>query len=180
MLLQPIVPNVCWSVDFISDALAHGDRFRTFNIIDDYNREGLLIEPGYTLPAIRVTYLLDCVADWHGYPEMIRVDHGPEFESHEFKTWAEKRDILIHYIQPGKPAQNGFIERFNRAYREDVLDMNLFHSLKEVKALTKEWLRIYNNERPHESLVGLPPAVFARQRRQQLMGEPENSTYKQF
>lgn len=180
MLLQPIEPNVCWSIDFMSDAFSCGDKFRTFNAIDDYNREGLLIEPAYSLPARRVTQLLDQVGEARGYPDMIRVDHGPEFESHEFKRWANQRGVLIHYIQPGKPAQNGFIERFNRTYREAVLDMNLFQNLKEVRILTRQWLEIYNHERPHESLAGLPPVQFAAQRKMKLTGKGENSSFKQF
>lgn len=175
-LVQPLGPNMCWSVDFMSDALICGSRFRTFNVVDDYNRECLLIEPSFTLPATRVTQLLDQVAVHRGYPDVIRTDHGPEFESHEFKQWAEKRGILIHYIQPGKPAQNGFIERFNRTYREDVLDMNLFSNLREVKVITQEWLTGYNTQRPHESLAGLPPVQFAEMREKQLTGEGEYST----
>ena len=164
MLIQPIRSNVCWSMDFMSDALVCGRKFRTLNVIDDYNREALLIMPSFSLPAIRVTQLLDQLAIYRGYPDIIRVDHGPEFESFKFKEWAQKRAISIHYIQPGKPAQNGFIERFNRTYREDILDMNLFNNLQEVRALTREWLVVYNEQRPHESLAGLSPVQFAKRR----------------
>lgn len=176
-LVQPLSPNVCWSVDFMSDVLSCGSKFRTFNVIDDYNRECLLIEPSVSLPARRVTQLLDEIAVLRGYPDVIRVDHGPEFESNAFKEWANHRGILIHYIQPGKPAQNGFIERFNRTYREDVLDMNLFSNLFEVRGITREWLKSYNTQRPHESLVGLPPVQFAEMRHKQLTGKGRNSTF---
>ena len=160
----------------MSDVLSHGTKFRTLNVIDDYNREGLLFETSYSLPAVRVTQLLDQLAIVRGYPEMIRVDHGPEFESNKFKIWASERHILIHFIQPGKPAQNGFVERFNRTYREDVLDMNLFCSLREVKLFIREWLTMYNVDRPHEPLASLVPAQFARRREQILAGkENENS-----
>lgn len=169
MLTQPICPNMCWSADFMSDVLSYGYTFRTFNVIDDYNREGLLVEPGSSLPASRIVGLLDQIALVRGYPEMIRVDNGPEFRSIIFRSWALKHKILIHYIQPGKPAQNGFIERFNRTYREDVLDMNLFNSLSEVKEITDKWLKSYNNGRPHESLNGLAPVVFAQQRKEALI-----------
>ncbi len=175
-LVQPLRPNLCWSVDFMSDALSCGSRFRTFNIVDDYNRECLLIEPSISLPAVRVTQLLDEVAVHRGYPDVIRTDHGPEFESNEFKQWAKKRGVMIHFIQPGKPAQNGYVERFNRTYREDVLDMNLFNNLREVKQITRKWLVSYNTERPHQSLAGLPPVQFADMRMKQLTGEGENST----
>lgn len=180
VLLQPIQFNVCWSADFMSDALMSGDRFRTFNLIDDYNREALLIEPAYSLPAQRVTTLLDQVAEERGYPNRIRVDHGPEFESDKFKRWANQRGVFIDYIQPGKPAQNGYIERFNRSYREAVLDINLFQNLREVKILTQQWLITYNHERPHESLAGLPPVQFAKYREMKLTGKAENSTFKPF
>ena len=179
-LLQPIEFNVCWSADFMSDALMCGDRFRTFNLIDDYNREALLIEPAYSLPAKRVTTLLDQVGEERGYPDRIRVDHGPEFESDEFKQWAKNRGVLIDYIQPGKPAQNGYIERFNRTYREAVLDIHLFQNLREVKILTQQWLKTYNHERPHESLAGLPPVQFARYREMKLTGSAGYSTFKPF
>lgn len=172
-LLQPLVMNHCWSIDFMSDALCDGRRFRTFNVIDDYNREALLIEPSFTLPAHRVTQLLDQLAMTRGYPTTIRIDHGPEFESHLFKEWAKARGIILCYIQPGKPAQNGFIERFNRTYREDILDMHLFTDIAEVKRITRQWIEIYNQERPHESLAGLAPIPFVHYRlaRGQHIGE---------
>ena len=178
-LMQPLQANVCWSLDFMSDALHNGRRFRTFNVIDDYNREALLVAPSYSLPAQRVTQLLEQVALTRGYPATIRVDHGPEFESNEFKSWAKEHHILIHFIQPGKPAQNGFIERFNRTYREDILDMNLFFNLQEVKRITKEWMRSYNQERPHESLAGMAPIPFAQAREKLTKIKQGNSTFKQ-
>lgn len=170
-LVQPISENVCWSIDFMSDALMDGRRFRTFNVLDDYNREALLIEPGFSLPSVRVTQLLDQVAvNRDCYPEMIRVDNGPEFISETIKSWAQEHNIILHHIQPGKPAQNAFIERFNRTYREDILDMNLFQNLQEVRDITRPWIDIYNNERPHESLAGLSPSLFAQKRAMQIGG----------
>ncbi len=178
VLIQPIQSNLCWSMDFMSDSLCHGRKFRTFNVIDDYNREVLLVEPSFSLPAIKVTRLLDQIAVEKGYPEIIRVDNGTEFTSKIFKNWAKSHHVLINYIQPGKPAQNGFIERFNRTYREDVLDMNWFNNSQEVRAITREWLSIYNDERPHESLAGLSPSNFARMREEMLMATREgNSTF---
>lgn len=161
ILVQPIKANVCWSMDFMSDVLRTGRRFRTFNVLDDYNRECLLIEPSYTLPAIRVTELLDQIAAIRGYPDMVRVDNGPEFRSHYFQKWAKTHGVLVQFIQPGKPAQNGFIERFNRTYREDILDAYLFDGLLEVKLLTKRWMHGYNHDRPHQSLNDLTPVEFA-------------------
>lgn len=178
VLIQPIRPNICWSMDFMSDALICGRKFRTLNVIDDYNREGLMVEPSFSLPAKKVTWLLERIAAKRGYPEMIRVDNGAEYTSKEFKDWADEHHILIDYIQPGKPAQNGFIERFNRTYREDILDMNLFHSLNEVRSITQNWLILYNEERPHESLGGLTPTQFAICRNCGIVASiGENSTF---
>ena len=161
ILKQPIFSNVCWSMDFMTDVLSNGQKFRTLNVIDDYNRQALLIEPSYSLPTQKVTQLVDQIAIKKGYPREIRVDNGPEFAAIAFKRWAALHKIEINYIQPGKPAQNGFIVRFNRTYRDAVLDMNLFNNLQEVKDITADWLKIYNYERPHESLAGLPPCQFA-------------------
>lgn len=177
-LIQPIAANVCWSLDFMSDSLYCKRRFRTLNVIDDYNREGLLIEPRYSLPAATVTQLLDRVAALRGYPDMIRIDNGTELTSAVFREWAQKHAILLQYIQPGKPAQNAFIERFNRTYREEVLDMHWFSNLAEVKQITNEWLHMYNHERPHEALGNLPPVMFANKRKQKVKGE--NSISKRF
>lgn len=177
ILTQPIKPNSCWSMDFMSDALQNGRRFRMFNVIDDYNREALMVEPSHSLPASKVTYLLDIIISKRGCPTMIRVDNGTEFTSTIFKAWAKKNDILIHYIQPGKPAQNGFIERFNRTFREDILDMNWFNHLHEVRVLSREWMRMYNQERPHESLAGLAPVAFAKQRKEKLANKLETSVF---
>ena len=178
MLIQPIRANVCWSMDFMSDALMDGSKFRTFNVIDDYNREALMVYPSFSLPAIRVTRLLEQIALTKGYPDIIRVDNGTEFRSSTFRDWTEKHKILIHYTQPGKPAQNGFIERFNRTYREDILDMNLFSSIGEVAVVTKRWLTMYNKERPHQALGGKTPLGFAQQRLLCASNKAENSTLK--
>jgi len=178
-LVQPLEANACWSMDFMADALISGQKFRTFNVIDDYNRECLLLKADYSLPAPKITQLLDEVAGLRGYPSMIRVDNGTEFTSEVFKAWAEKHHILIHYIQPGKPAQNGLIERFNRTFREDILDMNLFNNLKEVNSLAAQWLQGYNYERPHESLAGLSPILFAKKRKNKTLNNKlENSTFR--
>jgi putative transposase len=163
-LVQPIKTNVCWSLDFMSDALVTGKRFRTVNVIDDFNREGLAIEIGFSLPAKRVTRWLDCVAAFRGYPSIIRVDNGPEYRSGHFQDWADEHNVTIQYIQPGKPAQNAYIERFNRSYREEVLDMHLFNSVQHVKYLTNNWLQHYNQKRPHEALDFKTPYQFKAER----------------
>lgn len=156
-LAQTQAANQCWSLDFMSDSLDHGRPFRTFNVLDDFNREGLWIEIGSSLPAARVTQVLDMIASWRGYPQLVRVDNGPEFISRKMAEWANQHAVRIHFIQPGKPAQNGFIERFNRTYREEVLDAYLFNSLNEARRITAEWLDEYNSIRPHAALGNKTP-----------------------
>ena len=105
------------------------------------------------------------------------MDHGSEFESLRFKQWAEERGIFLNFIQPGKPAQNGYVERFNRPYREEVLDMNGFDHLGEVKTITHHWMTLYNHDRPHESLAGLSPVQFAAKRDCLFAGNVENPIF---
>lgn len=159
-LVQPDEPNYCWSMDFMSDALLSGRRFRTLNIIDDFDRQVLAIEVDFSLPAERVLRVLDRLAEWHGYPRFIRSDNGPEFISNALMRWAQTHQVTPDFIRPGQPAQNAFIERFNRTYREEVLDSYLFRSLQEVRTITSRWIHSYNQQRPHDSLHGLTPAAF--------------------
>jgi putative transposase len=164
-LVQPEQTNACWSLDFMSDALMNGRRCRTVNVIDDCNREGLGIRTGFSLPAERVTEFLDEIAAHRGYPNELRVDNGPENISSVMSNWAARNNVTIKFIQPGKPAQNGYIERFNRTYREEVLNMNLFFDLDHAQAITDAWLAKYNGERPHESLGNLTPLEFSEKLR---------------
>ncbi|MEM8594682.1 MAG: DDE-type integrase/transposase/recombinase, partial [Pseudomonadota bacterium] len=141
------VPNQygnTWSMDFMSDSLYHKVRFRTFNVIDDFNREVLGIDIETGMPSSRVTRYLDRLAAWHGYPDKVRVDNGPEFTSYEFMNWACEHNIKIDYIKSGCSYQNAYIERFNRNYREDVLDLYIFNNLQEAKQYTESWIEIYN------------------------------------
>jgi len=144
----------------MSDSLENGRRFRTLNIIDDFNREVLWIAVDTSIPAERVVRVLDMLALWHGYPQQVRIDNGQEFISHKLANWAAQRHVELVFIEPGKPAQNAYIERFNRTYREDVLDAYLFNSIQEVQAITEEWLEEYNGIRPHDALGGLSPYQF--------------------
>jgi putative transposase len=164
ILLQPLKANYCWSIDFMSDALVNGQKIRIFNAIDDFNREGLIVSVGVSMPSKKITNYLDCIAANRTYPEIIRCDNGPEFISKDFLKWAQKHGIIIQHIEPGKPAQNAFIERFNRTYREDVLDINLFFTVQEAQTISDNWLDNYNNYRPHESLKNLAPTEFAIQK----------------
>lgn len=159
-LAVPESVNRCWSADFMSDALWDGRRFRTFNVIDDHNREALAIEIDTSLPSGRVTRVLDRIAEVRGLPARLRFDNGPEFTAIAVADWAEENQVELEFIKPGRPMQNGFIERFNRTYREAVLDMYIFESLDEVRQKTDEWIEIYNHHRPHASLGGSPPSEF--------------------
>lgn len=152
--------NGCWSIDFTSDALWCGRRFRTFNVLDDFNREALAIEIDLNLPAERVIRVLDRIAAWRGYPNQLRMDNGPEFIALATADWAEEHGVDLEFIQPGRPMQNGFIERFNRSYREGVLDMYVFQTLSEVRERTEIWMQRYNEERPHDSLNDLTPKEY--------------------
>lgn len=168
-LTVPLAANQCWSADFMSDALWDGRRFRTFNVVDDYSREALGVEIDTNLPAPRVVRVLDRLAEVRGVPAQLRLDNGPELTAVAIAEWAERHQVKLEFIEPGRPMQNGFIERFNRTYREAVLDMYLFETLAEVRQKTGEWLEIYNHERPHDSLGGMPPSEFLRTQ------NPENS-----
>ena len=112
------------------DSSRNQRRFRTFNVIDDFNREALGIDIAVSLPAGRITRYLDKLAEYHGYPRKIRIDNGPEFTGNTFTNWAKSHGITIEYINPGSPYQNGLIERFNRSYRTEVLDLYLFNNLE--------------------------------------------------
>ncbi len=153
--------NQTWSLDFMSDSLAGGRAFRTLNVLDDFSRRALWIEVAVSLPSQRVIGLLESPILWHGQPDCLQTNNGPEFTSKALAAWAEERGICLLRIQPGKPAQNTYIERFNRSYREAVLDAYVFHSLAEVRQVTEDWLRTYNTIRTHEALGGLPPQEFA-------------------
>lgn len=159
-LSVPEGANECWSADFMSDALWDGRRFRTFNVVDDFNREALSIEIDLSLPSRRVVRVLDRIAETRGLPRRLRFDNGPEFTAIAVADWAEANQVELEFIKPGKPMQNGFIERFNRTYREAVLDMYIFESLNDVRSLTDAWLEIYNHHRPHDSLGGMPPSEY--------------------
>lgn len=160
LLAVPPMANQTWSMDFMSDALMCGRRFRTFNVVDDFNRESLAIEIDLNLPAPRVIRVLDRIASQRGYPERVRMDNGPEFVSVALAGWAEDHHVQLEFIQPGRPMQNSYIERFNRTYRDEVLDLYLFRSLTEVRDMTSNWMTKYNEERPHDALQDMAPVEY--------------------
>jgi putative transposase len=152
--------NQGWALDFMHDVLYDGRRFRTLNVIDEANREALCIEVGISIPSARLIRALNRLIDWYGAPDSIRMDNGPEMTSHDFIEWAAAKGIKLNHIEPGEPNQNAYIERFNRTYRHEVLDAYVFRSIEQVEEITEDWLRIYNEQRPHDALGGLPPKQF--------------------
>lgn len=171
-MVVPARPNAVWSLDFMHDTLYSGRRFRTLNVMDEGIREALGIEIDTSLTGARVVRVMEQMKEWYGLPEMIRCDNGPELLSTPFVTWCEHNGVELRHIQPGKPNQNAYIERFNRTYREEVLSAYLFEDLDQVREITWQWMREYNEERPHDALGNVPPATY----RHAL--EAGNSTFK--
>lgn len=168
-------PNDCWSLDFMSDSLTDGRAYRALNVIDDFNREGLAIEVDHSLPSERVVRVLDQVAEERGYPRKLRSDNGPEFIAHALEAWAEKNQVVLAPIQPGKPTQNAYVERYNRTFRGEVLDVYAFSDLEEVRDESTRWLYDYNHDRPHLSLDRMPPAAYrARHEMSVRVAEPSS------
>ena len=149
--------NECWSIDFMSDSLFCGRRYRTFNVVDDYSREALAIEVDIGLPSECVVRVLERIVAWRGYPMKLRMDNGPELISATLAEWAEENKVEMEFIQPGKPTQNSYIERFNRTFRDEILNMYVSKTLNEVCGITDKWITEYNEERPHDSLGDLTP-----------------------
>lgn len=156
-LTVPEGRNQVWSMDFMHDQLSDGRTFRLFNVIDDFNREGLGIEVDFSLPSERVIRSLEQIMAWRGKPAVLRCDNGPEYVSAALQAWASRRGIQIEYIQPGQPQQNAYVERFNRTVRYEWLAQYLFDSLDEVQQFATRWLWTYNHERPNMALGGITP-----------------------
>jgi putative transposase len=154
--------NQHWSMDFVSDSLYNGRRFRVFTIVDDFSRECPALEVDHSLPGQRVTRVLDRIAMTRGLPEVITVDNGPEFISKALDLWAYENSVKLRFIQPGKPVQNAFIESFNGKFRDECLNDNVFVSLHSAQKIIEIWRQDYNLERPHSSLNDLTPNEFAR------------------
>lgn len=158
---MPFTSNEEWAIDFMSDALADGRKIRTLNVIDHFNRKCIGIKLGFNLPARVVIKVMEQIIEMHGKPKRIRTDNGPEFRSKLFQKWLEKNGISWSRIQKGKPQQNAIIERFNKTFREDVLDANIFNNIAHAEEITRAWIDEYNNERPHQSLNYQTPSNYA-------------------
>jgi putative transposase len=156
-LSVPTAINQVWSMDFMSDSLTDGRLLRTFNVLDNYNREGLCIEVDLSLPGARVIRSLEQIIEWRGKPDAIRLDNRLEYIAKSLIDRANGQQITLFYIQPGKPTQNTYIERFNRTVRHEWLDPNLFESVEQAQGLATKCLWTYNNQRPHTAIGGVPP-----------------------
>jgi len=158
----PAKSNQEWAMDFMSDALADGRKLRTLNIIDHYNRECKGLKISLNFPARRLTEELDKVIEKYGKPEGIRTDNGPEFRSKIFQIWLFENGIKHIRIQKGKPQQNAVIERFNKTFREDILDAEIFKSIEQAQLIADDWVKDYNTVRPHQSLNYQTPVEYAK------------------
>ncbi len=156
-LFQPEQVNQVWSIDYMSDSLWDGRKFRLLNIMDDYNREVLSIETDTSIPALRVIRALEKLTLTRGKPEMIRVDNGPEFISDKLDIWCKENKVQLVFIQPGKPMQNGYVERLNGSLRRELLNAYVFRTLSEVRQKVTDWMDDYNNHRPHDALNNKTP-----------------------
>jgi putative transposase len=162
-LAAPDAPNKCWSMDFVSDSLAQGRRFRVLNIVDDYTKESPAMEVDTSLGGAGVVQVLERLRETRGLPEVIRTDNGPEFISRAPDEWAYQNGVKLDFIEPGKPTENAFIESFNGRFRDECLNENWFMSLQEARNIIENWRIDYNENRPHGSLGGLTPDEFAKQ-----------------
>ncbi|OXI43867.1 IS3 family transposase [Burkholderia aenigmatica] len=158
----PTGPNQSWSMDFVSDGLAYGRRFRCLNVVDDYTRECLATEVDTSLPGLRVQQVLERLKEMRGLPASITVDNGPEFAGKVLDAWAYEAGVTLSFIRPGKPVENAYIESFNGRFRDECLNEHWFVSMRHAKRLIEEWRIEYNTERPHSSLGYLTPVQFAR------------------
>ncbi|RAJ81982.1 integrase-like protein [Chitinophaga dinghuensis] len=150
-------------MDFMTDSLVNGRRFRLLNIIDDYNRESLWIEIDTSLPSLRVIRVLEMIIEMRGNPLKIGVGNGPEFISNQLQQWCHDRNIQLQLIKPGKPVQNAFIERNKGSLRRGMLDAYHFFTLAEVRIMAEEWRQDYNSSRPHQAFGFVPPLKFGKE-----------------
>jgi putative transposase len=164
-LYQPQVINEVWSIDFMNDALWDGRRFRLLNIIDDCSREVLHIEADLSLPTLRVIRVLEYLREFRGLPKIIRVDNGPEFISHKLDAYCKENKITLVFIEPGKPMQNGYVERSNGNIRRELLNAYVFRSLNDVRQKAEEWRMDHNYHRPHKALCYETPAGYVQKMR---------------
>ena len=169
-LADPTKPNQYWSMDFVSDQFVHGGRFRGLTIVDIYSRESPVIEVARSMPAVRVVQVLERLKEDRGLPEAIVLDNGPEMISLALDQWVYENGVKLHFIDPGKPTQNAFIESFNGTFRDECLNMHWFYNLDDARRKIESWRKEDNEEHPHSSLDYLTPKEFAEKWEQMLTG----------
>ena len=152
-------PNARWSLDFVHDQFANGQRFRVLNVVDDVTRECLAAIPDTSMSGRRVARELTDLIERRGKPGMIVSDNGTEFTSRAMLKWADETQVPWHYIDPGKPQQNAYIERYNRTVRHEWLDQNILETIEEAQDQATKWLWTYNNDRPNMAIGGITPAM---------------------
>jgi putative transposase len=162
ILPSPQRPNERWSMDFVTDRIVTGRRFRALTIIDDYSRECTAIEVDTSLGGARVVNVLERLAETRGLPEVITTDNGPEFTGRHLDEWASHRGIKLNFIRPGKPIENAFAESFNGRLRDECLNTNWFMNLRHAREVIEDWRKDYNEIRPHSSLNGNTPKEYAK------------------
>jgi putative transposase len=162
-------PNERWSMDFVHDTLANGRKIRLLNVIDDYTRECLVVEVDSTLPSRRVINALEAIAALRGYPGTVKFDNGSEFASLAMLRWGAEKDVKLHFIDPGKPTQNGKAESFNARIRDEFLNEHWFITLDHARVEAERWRVRYNTYRPHGALNYKTPEEFARWHAENLL-----------
>jgi putative transposase len=160
-IAPPTGPGQRWSMDFMTDTLADGRGFRTFNIVDDFTRECVAIEVDRSLPGARVVRVLERLAATIGLPRVLVSDNGPEFAGRTLDAWAYRQGIELRFIRPGKPIENAYVESFNGKFRDECLNEHWFLSVAEAQQIIEAWREDYNTVRPHRSLGQQTPAAYA-------------------
>lgn len=161
VLPPPTSPNERWSMDYVSDALVGGLRFRAFVVVDDFTRECLAIEVDSSIPGLRVTRVFERIAEGRPLPKTLVCDNGPEFTGRAFDSWAFRRKVHVHFIRPGKPVENAYAESFNGKFRDECLNESWFVSLADARERIETWRKDFNETRPHSGLDNLTPSEFA-------------------
>lgn len=169
-------PNQHLAMDFVQDRLRNGRKIRTLTMVDTFSRENPLMETDTSLGGRRVVRVLDRHVERHGAPEVITIDNGPEFDGKALDAWAYKNKVQLHFIRPGKPNENAYIESFNGRFREECLNENLFETLDDARRIIEAWRIDYNEERPHSSLGDLTPAEFLRLHHDKINDETVTGT----
>ena len=159
-LAAPTGPNQRWSMDFVHDSTVGGRRIRALTIVDEFTRECPAIEVDTSIPGQRVVRVLDRLRETHGLPQALVLDNGPEFTAKALAAWAKDSGVRLHFITPGKPTENGYIESFNGKFRDECLNLNWFQDLADSRVMIEDWRTDYNRDRPHSSLGYLTPLEF--------------------